>query len=362
MEAHAIDTLTSLRFLQNCLNIGELNLYKTYALPAIKTIASIITGLQNSSESFHAAGPNISQIDSTLDTTGSVHDQSINRGGNSSTIYHTSTIVLNRVKSLLTNFIENNVDILTEFLKKSSDTLDEKLQFYLLQIVHFGCFSVLNEVDTNLWPVHQRLLPKIFDLLRDSTLLDSSNGVEKAWILINYSKTLILSQINSCRDLSIHWDMIKSSNHQANLKLFVDLFEPLGRKIEQVQKKVNSHQYDLDKLDEMSLLQLKKIIGTDENSATADIQSDSNTQVADKPQKLGGSSSDKNLELSKNLASTVLNNSINHLNKQLPLYFSCLESSILIVFKVIEIYTQPVIQAKKNFQTYWGWGLEKKLL
>ena len=101
VEAHAMDTLSSLKFLQNCATIGEYKLYKLYAMPALKTMASIVTGLEQNKNDVHLG----------------------------------SSIVLDRVRGLLSNFIESNCDILIEFLRESVDREEQRMQFYLIQLI-----------------------------------------------------------------------------------------------------------------------------------------------------------------------------------------------------------------------------------
>merc|ERR1739848_707337 len=138
---------------------------------------------------------------------------------------------------------------------KTEKQKDKRLQFFLLQIVLYGAFTSMVEINSNIWPQHTRLMSKILDLLRNSTLIDDEN-LQFAWILTLYSRKLTQAQLNSCKDLSIHWDMTKGNNHQPSLKLFVDLLEPLSRKLEQSRKSIAEIEQKINNLEELPIAAL----------------------------------------------------------------------------------------------------------
>ena len=293
VEAYAIDTLTSLKFLQNCASIGESDLYKSYVMPVLKTIASIATGLE----------------------------QTKNEGsmGNS--------IVLERVRGLLSRFIETNCDIFIEFLgvpkNEKSDKKRKKMQFYLLQIILYGAFTSTSEINSAIWPQHMRIMGKVLDLLKNSNNVDDE-GLEHLWIVSQYGRRLIQSQLNSCKDISIHWDMLKQLNHQPSLKLFIDLLEPLSRKLSNAKTEINDTTEKINNIDELGVSSLEKITGRHD------------LEIAELRQ----------------MADDKLSEKLKRVQANLPLAVSILENCVFIVFKVLEFYTEPMVTAKQNYQTY----------
>ena len=302
VEAYAIDTLTSLKFLQNCATIGEASLYKMYAMPVLKTIASIATGLEQTKNEAHL--------------------------GNS--------IVLERVRGLLSRFIETNCDIFIEFLKPSENSKGSKnpenpksletrkrMQFYLLQIILHGAFTSTSEINTAIWPQHTRILGKILDLLKNSNIVDEDN-LQHLWIVTQYSRRLIQSQINSCKDISIHWDMLKQLNHQPSLKLFIDLLEPISRRLSTSKTQIDDFTQKINNIDELNIQSLEKVTGR------TDLDEIELRQMADE-------------KLSEKLKSVQSN---------LPLSVAILENSVFVIMKTLEFYTEPMITAKQRYQTY----------
>ena len=341
VDANLIDAIVSMKYLQNCVTISEYQLYKDYASPPLKTAAAIITGLTS-----NGAGPN-----------SALNGNAMNLGAPNRNL-NNNCVTLNRVKTLFSEFIEQNCDLVVEFLKKCQDQQDRRLQHYLLQIIHCGLFtnfSINEEINSNLWTTHSRIMPKIFDLLRDSTILDDESGIEKAWILLNYSKSLVFSQLNSCKDLSIHWDMIKSNSHQVNLKLFCGLVEPLSIKLESIKKKMAKNKNYLANKDDLSAMTLKNILGeaVDVND-DSNKENDPNSVVANHVQSLSNNSNsnEKNISELRILATSKLQSIIQENAIRMNLLENCIDMNLLITFKTIQWYTQPVINAKKNFQTY----------
>merc|ERR1719461_433648 len=82
-------------------------------------------------------------------------------------------------------------------------------------------------------------------------------------------------------------------------------------------------------------------------------ENDPNTIVANHVQSLPENSSNgKNVSELRLLATSKIQKQIKSSATLLDLLENCIEMNLLITFKTIQWYTQPVINAKKNFQTY----------
>ena len=225
VEAQALETLTSFKFLQNCATIGDFELYQSYCLPILKTISSIITSLES-------------------------HQKSTN-----------SNVSLDRSRAILSTFIEKSTDALLSFYQKE---VNSESQYYLTKILIFTAFTPTNEINIAIWSQMQMYLPKIFAIIRDSTTTDEKLNVQ--WILSIFLQRLVNAQINSARDVSIHWDMLRGSGKTISLKTVIDLVEPVTRKIGDLERTKRDVDKNLENIDNLAVSSLEKIAGDyDEN-------------------------------------------------------------------------------------------------